>query len=77
MIVDKLKGKVVKSAKFTNEHSGYYPDMAGEVSILFEDGSELIIEPFDCNYVDTTLIESTLNSDVIPIGTNTLGEGSV
>jgi len=62
MIVDKLKGKVVKSAKFTNEHSGYYPDMAGEVSIL---------------YVDTTLIESTLNSDVIPIGTNTLGEGSV
>ena len=62
--MDKLKGKVVVSF----EDSDWFKD---SYCLVFDDGSRL---HFSANY---QLIESTLNSDVIPIGANTLGEGSV
>ena len=67
-----LKGKVVecvrpledcyKSTK-TKQPTGLYVN----VSIVFTDGTEVIAR----------LIEPTLTNDVIPIGANSLGEGSV
>ena len=54
------------------------------VQIEFTDGSEINVYPSSDLYVlpefvkpCPNLIEPTLNSDVVPIGTNTLGEGSV
>lgn len=44
----------------------------------FEDGSKCTLQAYDNNYLEIeNLVEPTLTSDVVPVGTNTLGEGSV
>ena len=47
------------------------------VQVFFEDRSVLHISVNTDSGLNIKLIEPTLNSDVIPVGTNTLGEGSV
>lgn len=64
----RLEDKVVESA--IQFHSNT------KIRIDFKDMSYLLIEVFG-GQLNVELVEPTLNSDVIPIGTNTLGEGSV
>lgn len=73
--MDKLKGKVIQLVLTTV--GGYNANGYIDITIVFTDGSKLYVQPSDCNYIETKLIEPTLSSDVIPIGANTLGEGSV
>lgn len=57
-----------------------YPTNKGlrrSVLITFEDGTKLKVCPHKDYYVEVELVEPTLDSDVIPIGANTLGEGSI
>ena len=45
------------------------------VDIKFKDGTRLVVIPKNEHYLQ--LIEPTLDSDVVPIGVNALGESSV
>ena len=47
------------------------------VQVFFEDRSVLHISVNTDSGLNIKLIEPTLNSDVVPIGANTLGEGGV
>ena len=72
-----LDGKVVRSLKLNPQTTSQYDGVYGGIVLRFTDSSVLIVRPWDDNCVDVELIEPTLNSDVIPIGADTLGEGSV
>ena len=72
-----IKGKVVERYNFYRKESLNTPSKCQAVAIQFTDGSEVVIDPYDCNWVELRLIEPTLTSDVIAIRANTLGEGSV
>jgi len=64
-----IKGKVVESVEFCGEHG---------VKVLFTDKSYLHIALYeDCAETHMRLIEPTLTNDVVPVGANSLGEGSV
>jgi len=74
-LTNMLKGKVIESVETSAEHhkiSGIFVSML----IYFTDESVLDIDYRD-GCIDALLIESTLTNDVIPIGANSLGEGSV
>lgn len=63
-----IENKVVVRAMSFNSNT--------KLRIDFKDNAYLLVEVFG-GVLEVELVEPTLNSDVIPIGTNTLGEGSV
>ena len=64
-----IKGKVVESAEFYGTF---------EVKVLFTDKSYLHIAFYeDCAETHMRLVKPTLTNDVIPIGANSLGKGSI
>lgn len=48
----------------------------GRIDLIFEDRSVLKITAIN-NRLNLILVEPTLDSNVVPVGANTLGEGSV
>lgn len=72
-----VKGKVVDRVNFYRREGLDVTTKCQAVLIQFTDGSEIVVDPLDNAWVKLTLIEPTLNSDVISIGTDTLGEGSI
>lgn len=72
-----IKGKVVDRVNFYRRDGLSNPTKCQAVLVQFTDGSEVVIDPLDDAWVKLTLIKPTLNSDVVPVGTNTLGEGSI
>jgi len=73
------KDKVVRCVRVNDKRGNFRAGIVDSFSITFTDGCEIRVLP--CNEagrkVMVYLIEPTLNSDVIPIGANTLGEGSI
>ena len=70
-------GKTVGHIDVHERHGLETKSLASAVLIWFTDGSKLVVSPYNANHVELELIESTLTNNVIPIGTNSLGEGSV
>ena len=66
--LSKLDGKTVWDARVMSR---------SYIQVLFEDKSVLHCSVSSDNTLNIKLIEPTLTSDVIPVGTNTLGEGSI
>jgi len=72
-----LKGKVIDFIETSGKHyRNPSPRLCVSMLIYFTDGSVLDIDCKD-GCVDALLIEPTLTNDVIPIGANSLREGSV
>ena len=73
--MNNLVGKTVKEVSAMP-----YPTnkaLRRSVCITFDDGTKLSITPYEAYFVQVKLIEPTLTNDVIPIGANSLREGSV
>ena len=66
--LSKLDGKTVWDARVMSR---------SYIQVLFEDKSVLHCSVNSDNTLNIKLIEPTLTVNVIPVGTNTLGDGSV
>lgn len=72
--ISNLKGKTIESIVLGEPHHKQ-PGLYQEIWLVTKEGETIIFTGYD-SCVDI-LVKAPLSSDVIPIGANTLGEGSV
>ena len=66
--MNRLEDKVVESAIQFSSNT--------KLKVSFKDGSYLLVSAFG-GVLEVSLVEPTLSGDVIPVGANTLREGSI
>ena len=72
--IGNLKGKTIRDIVLGEPHHSQ-PNLYQEIWLITEKGETIIFTGYD-SCVDI-LVKAPLSSDVVPIGANTLGEGSV